>query len=53
VQALRKSGDSAVVETGVDTIRMIPVSRTHYAELKSRLGLRAIQRTHLRSRKAS
>jgi NO-binding membrane sensor protein with MHYT domain len=53
VQALRKSGDSAVVETGIDTIRMIPVSRTHYAELKSRLGLRAIQRTHLQSRRAS
>lgn len=39
VKALRKSGDGAVVEVGGSVPRVIPVSRTHYAELKSRLGL--------------
>ena len=39
VKALRKSGDGAVVEVGGPIPRVVPVSRTHYAELKSRLGL--------------
>ena len=39
VKALRKSGEGAVVEVGGAAARVIPVSRTHYAELKSRLGL--------------
>ncbi len=46
VRALRKSGDSAVVEVGASTVRAIPVSRNHYAELKSRLGLQSRLRHH-------
>ena len=38
-KALRKTGDSAVVEVGQEKSRAIPVSRASYAELKSRLGL--------------
>jgi diguanylate cyclase len=39
VRALRKAGDGGMIEVeGTDT-RTIPVSRAHYAELKSRLGL--------------
>jgi DNA-binding LytR/AlgR family response regulator len=46
VRSLRKSGDGAVVEVGEPTIRVIPVSRNHYAALKSRLGLRRTIRSH-------
>jgi diguanylate cyclase len=41
IKQLRKSGDSAVVEIGLGPMRSIPVSRNHYAELKSRLGLQS------------
>ncbi|MFO1123183.1 MAG: MHYT domain-containing protein [Hyphomicrobiales bacterium] len=49
VKALRKSGDGALVEVGGPVTRAIPVSRTHYAELKLRLGLQQ----KLRARAAS
>ena len=45
VKALRKSGDGAVVEVG-QLPRTVPVSRNHYAELKSRLGLHLKVRMH-------
>lgn len=45
VRALRKSGDGAVVEVG-SLPRIVPVSRNHYAELKSRLGLHLKVRLH-------
>ena len=45
VKALRKSGDGAVVEVG-SLPRTVPVSRNHYAELKSRLGLHLKVRLH-------
>jgi hypothetical protein len=45
VKALRKSGDGAVVEVG-SLPRIVPVSRNHYAELKSRLGLHLKVRLH-------
>jgi hypothetical protein len=46
VKALRKSGDGAVVEVGAPAVRFVPVSRNHYAELKSRLGLHLKVRAH-------
>jgi NO-binding membrane sensor protein with MHYT domain len=46
VKTLRKSGDGAVVEVGSPAMRVIPVSRNHYAELKSRLGLHLKLRPH-------
>lgn len=46
VKALRKSGDGAVVEVGGPAARLVPVSRNHYAELKSRLGLHLRVRAH-------
>ena len=49
VKALRKSGDGAVVEVGEPIARVIPVSRTHSAELKSRLGLHVKIRAHTTS----
>lgn len=47
VKALRKSGDGAVIEVGGSIVRVIPVSRTHYAELKFRLGLQHKLRAHV------
>ena len=49
VRALRRAGGSAVVEIGGATVRIIPVSRSHYAELKSRLGLQHKIRPHTAS----
>lgn len=49
VTALRKSGDGAVVEVGAPAVRIVPVSRNHYAELKSRLGLHLKVRAHAAS----
>jgi hypothetical protein len=49
VKALRKSGDGAVVEVGAPAARLVPVSRNHYAELKSRLGLHIKIRAHAAS----
>ncbi len=49
VKALRKSGDGAVVEVGAPAARFVPVSRNHYAELKSRLGLHLKVRVHAAS----
>ena len=46
VKSLRKSGDGAVVEVGSPAMRVVPVSRNHYAELKSRLGLHLKLRPH-------
>ena len=46
VKALRKSGDGAIAEVGEPATRLVPVSRTHYAELKSRLGLHQKMRLH-------
>jgi DNA-binding LytR/AlgR family response regulator len=46
VKTLRKSGDGAVVEVGSPAMRVVPVSRNHYAELKSRLGLHLRLRPH-------
>lgn len=46
VKTLRKSGDGAVVEVGSPAMRVVPVSRNHYAELKSRLGLHLKLRQH-------
>ena len=46
VRTLRKSGDGAVVEVGSLVPRVVPVSRSHYAELKSRLGLQQKTRSH-------
>ena len=46
VKALRKSGDGAIIEVGGSAARVIPVSRTHCAELKSRLGLQQKNRPH-------
>lgn len=53
VRALRKSGESAVVDIGIGIIRSIPVSRNHYAEMKSRLGLQSKHRSHNQKQKAS
>ena len=53
VRTLRKSGDSAVVELGSGIVRSIPVSRNHYAELKSRLGLQSKLRYHPQTQRAS
>jgi diguanylate cyclase len=53
VRALRKSGDGAVVEVGTSTPRIVPVSRTQYAELKSRLGLQSRLREHSQKQKVS
>lgn len=38
--SLKRSGDGAAVEVGYPVPRVVPVSRSHYAELKLRLGLR-------------
>lgn len=46
VKSLRKSGDGAIVEVGTEMTRVVPVSRNHYAELKSRLGLQSRLREH-------
>lgn len=46
VRSLRKSGDGVVVEVGEPSARVIPVSRNHYAELKTRLGLHRKIRAH-------
>jgi diguanylate cyclase len=46
VKTLRKSGDSALVDVGTSSIRSVPVSRNHYAELKMRLGLQKKLRGH-------
>lgn len=46
VRALRKSGDGAIVEVGTGAVRIVPVSRNHYAELKARLGLQSRLREH-------
>jgi DNA-binding LytR/AlgR family response regulator len=51
VRALRKSGDGAVVEVGTSPPRVVPVSRTQYAELKSRLGLQSRLREHSQKQK--
>jgi diguanylate cyclase len=53
VKSLRKAGDSAVVEVGTEKMRVVPVSRANYAELKSRLGLRGRSRGLSAARKAS
>jgi diguanylate cyclase len=53
VKALRKSGESAVVDIGIGITRSIPVSRIHYAEMKSRLGLHSKLRSHQQKQKAS
>jgi diguanylate cyclase len=53
VRALRKSGDGAVVEVGTSAPRIVPVSRTQYAELKSRLGLQSRLREHSQKQKVS
>lgn len=47
VIALRRAGDGAAVEVGQPKPRVVPVSRSHYAELKSRLGLRQKIRGHV------
>jgi diguanylate cyclase len=39
VKAIRKVGTEAVVEVGSPLPRTVPVSRAHYAELKTRLGV--------------
>jgi diguanylate cyclase len=39
VQVLRRSGDGGLIEAGHPTPRLIPVSRSNFAELKARLGL--------------
>jgi diguanylate cyclase len=46
VRALKKSGDSAVLEVGSSSPQLIPVSRNNYADLKMRLGLQAKLRVH-------
>jgi diguanylate cyclase len=46
VSALRRAGESAVVEFGGPAPRCVPVSRDHHAELKSRLGLHLKVRGH-------
>jgi diguanylate cyclase len=53
VKALRKSGDSAVVDIGIGMTRSIPVSRNRYSEMKSRLGLQSKLRSHGQKQKAS
>ncbi len=53
VRSLRKSGDGAVVEVGTSTPRIVPVSRTQYMELKSRLGLQSRLREHNQKQNAS
>jgi diguanylate cyclase len=53
VKALRKSGESAVVDIGIGITRSIPVSRNHYAEMKSRLGLQSKLRIHRQKLKVS
>jgi diguanylate cyclase len=53
VKSLRKSGDSAVVDVGIGAMRSIPVSRNHYAEMKSRLGLHSKLRSHGQKQKIS
>jgi DNA-binding LytR/AlgR family response regulator len=40
ISSLRRAGDGGAVEVGQPVPRVVPVSRSHYAELKSRLGLR-------------
>lgn len=40
IMSLRRAGDGAAVEVGQPLPRVVPVSRSHYAELKARLGLR-------------
>ena len=47
VSSLRRAGDGAAVEVGQPLPRVVPVSRSHYAELKSRLGLRQKLRGHI------
>lgn len=46
VEALRRSGDGGLIEIGQPTPRLIPVSRSHYAELKARLGLQQKLKAH-------
>jgi len=47
VSSLRRAGDGAALEVGQPTPRLVPVSRGHYAELKTRLGLRQKVRGHI------
>jgi NO-binding membrane sensor protein with MHYT domain len=46
VESLRRSGDGGLIEIGQPIRRLIPVSRSHYAELKARLGLQQKLRPH-------
>jgi diguanylate cyclase len=46
VRALRRSGDGGLVEIGSPIPRLVPVSRSHYAELKARLGLQNKLKEH-------
>ena len=54
--SLRRSGDGAAVEIGQPVPRVVPVSRSHYGELKLRLGLRQKLRSptaaHTRAKEA-
>lgn len=50
VKAVRRSGDGAAVEVGRPVPRVVPVSRSHYAELKAQLGLRQKLRDHAAAR---
>lgn len=53
VKSLRKAGDSAVVEVGSEKLRVVPVSRSNYAEVKVRLGLQGRNRLHSGAKRAS
>jgi diguanylate cyclase len=53
VRGLKKAGDGAVLELGNIDPQTIPVSRSNYASLKTRLGLHAKLRNHVSQAKAS
>jgi diguanylate cyclase len=53
VRGLKKAGEGAVLELGNTNPQTIPVSRSNYAGLKTRLGLHAKLRNHPSQAKAS